>query len=388
MTTLLLLAGLALAGDQPADGKFALPSSGFTLVAPGWHMSRWSDWDFKGRTADSAVFSRAWSTSYQLQLDDTVAKELAASWKKLLETEENASDVVVTEVRVEDVAGQKRARASFSFTAGGGVKGVCHAAAFSTRGLTAQVWTIAVAGNASKAQARLDELVGKVEITAPPAALGGEETLKTAKGSVVLPAGWRLPLDVEGADVSALFGKTGAKDTKRCTSAIHPRVDGEADILLACSEEGSGGVLDESSFADEATLFAQRSFGRGAEKLPPAEMVKRGEDDVAMLLHANAGLWTGGLATQGGTEVVWISGRAEDDEALGAAARAVLTGYQLTDEARPAPAFAALLFHRMTYQPTHPMVLGPAVLILAFLGGIGAMILRRPSHPPDPGHPA
>lgn len=386
MHTLLLLAGLALAGDQPADGKFAMPSAGFTLVAPGWHMSRWSDWDFKGRTADSSVFARAWSTSYQLQIDDAVAKDLAASWKKLLETEENATDVAVTEVRVEDVAGQKRARATFSFTASGGLKGVCHAAAFSTRGLTAQVWTIAVATNAAKGQARLDELVGKLEITAPPAQLGGEETLTTKAGKVVLPAGWRLPLDTEAADVAALFGKTGAKDSKLCTPAIRPRVDGEADILLSCSESASGGVLDESSFADEATLFGQRAFGRGAEKLPPPEMVRRG-DDVAMLLHANAGLWTGGIATEGGTEVVWVSGRAQDDEVLGGAVRAVLAGFQLADEKKPNPAFGALMFHRMTYQPTHPTVLGPAVLMLAMLAGIVALILRKPAHH-DAGHDA
>ncbi len=384
MHTLLLLAGLATAGDQPADGKFALPQSGFTLVAPGWHMSRWSDWDFKGRSADGAIFARAWSTTYQLQIDDAVAKRLATSWKALLENEENATDVVVSEVRVEEVAGHKRARASFGFTASGGVKGVCHAAAFSTRGLTAQVWTIAVATNGPRAASRLDELVGAVEITAPPAALGGEERLTTTAGSVVLPAGWRLPLDVEAAEVAALFAKTGAKDAKVCTPAIRPGVDGQADVLLSCNEAASGGVLDEQSFPDEARLFGQRLFGRGAEKLPPAELVRRG-DDVAMLLHANAGLWAGGIATEGGTEVVWVSGAAEEDEALGAAARAVLTGYELAAEKKPNPAFGALMFHRLTYQKTHPTVLGPALLGLAALVGIAMMIFRKsPHHHVDP----
>ena len=383
MLPLAFFVSVASAGetDQPVDGKFSMPQSGFTLTAPGWHMARWSDWDWKGRTADSAVFGRAWSTSYQLVLDDEVAKGLTAEWKALIESEEGGADVAVTSVKVEEVAGQKRVRATLTFTARGGLKGVCHAAAFATRGLTAQVWTIAPSQGSERAAKQLDQLLTQLELTSPPAALGATETLSDDAGELVLPSGWRLPLDAEATEVTALYGKTGAKDSRLCTAAIHPYVGGVADVLLLCSEAGNAVVVDEFSFADEAVLFGQQLFGKAAEKLPPAEMVVRGQGDVAILVHANTGLWAGGVDTSTGTEVIWTSGADGHDTALGDTARAALKSLKLNDDAQPNPGLGALVFHRMTYQPTHPMVLVPGLLALGLLGGIIMMILRSTPKP-------
>lgn len=378
-----LLAALAFAGDDPPDGAFALPESGFTLNAPTWHMSRWSDWDFKGNNGDKSIFLSAWSTSYQLVLDDATAKALADAWKERLQDEEHATEVTIASVNVEDAAGQKRVRARLDFMTAGGVRGVYHAAAFSTAGLTAQVATLAAAPNSARAAAALDTLLERATVTRPPAAIGAAEELVTPRGKVVLLPGWRNPLPSEGASVAALYGKTGAKDADLCTAAIHPRVGGEADVLLTCAEAASGGILDESSFDDEATLFAQRSFGQLASKLPPAEPVARGEE-VGILIHANAGLWVGGLQTEGGTQVVWVSGAEGNDEALGEVARTTVRTYVLSPEASPNPSFGALMAHRLAYQKTHPTVLIPGVLAAALLGFIIRMILR--SQPQDELH--
>lgn len=364
-----------------------MPQAGFTLIAPGWHMARWSDWDWKGRTADSAVFGRAWSTSYQLGLDAEVAKGLASEWKALIESEEGGADVAVTSVNVEESAGKKRVRATLTFTARGGLKGVCHAAAFATRGLTAQVWTIAPAQGAERAAKQLDQLLAELEVTSPPAALGATETLSDAAGELVLPSGWRLPLDAEATEVTALYGKTGAKDSRLCTAAIHPYVGGVADVLLLCSETGNAVFVDEFSFADEAVLFGQRLFGKAAETLPPAEMVVLDKGNVGILVHANTGLWAGGVDTASGTEIVWVAGADGNDAALGETARAAVKALMLKDDAQPNPGLGALMFHRMTYQPTHPMVLVPGLLMLAVLGGIISMILRStPKRDPDDLH--
>ncbi len=381
---LALVAALAFAGDDPPDGAFALPESGFTLNAPSWHMSRWSDWDFKGNNADKSIFVSAWSTSYQLVLDDATAKALAETWKTRLEDEEHATEVTIDSVTVEEAAGQKRVRARLDFMTSGGVKGVYHAAAFSTAGLTAQVATLAAAPNSARAAAALDTLLERAAITRPPAAIGAAEELTTPRGKVALLPGWRNPLPAEGASVAALFGKTGAKDSDLCTAAIHPRVGGEADVLLSCAEAASGGILDESSFDDEATLFAQRTFGKLAAKLPAPEHVPHGEN-VGILYHANAGLWVGALQTEGGMQVVWVSGDEENDAGLGEVARTTLRTYALSPEATPNPTFGALMAHRLAYQKTHPTVLIPGVLALALLSFIIRLILR--SQPQDELHP-
>ena len=386
LTILALLVTIGVAADEPADGKYALPDSGFTLVAPGWHMSRWSDWDFKGRSADGDVFATAWSTSYQLVLDDATAAALAQAWKQKLEEEEHATDVKVGAVRIEQAGGNPRVRAELSFSTSGGVSGVYDVAAFATRGLVAQVSTMATASHADRARAALDKLLGDVAITAAPAAIGAPEELTTAEGKVVLPTGWRAPLDAEGAEVAALFGKTGAKDPKVCAAAIHPRVGGEADVMLLCPDPGAGGILDESSFDDESTLFSQRVFGKAAAKLGHPEAVPRGEDNLAILLHANEGLWVGGIPLSTGEEIVWVSGRAEDDVPLGDVEKAVLKDLVLADAVTPNPSFPALMIHRLTYQKTHPTVLIPGAILLGILGFIVRMILKgSPSADSDAG---
>jgi hypothetical protein len=383
MFALALAAALAATDDTPADGKYALPGSGFTLAAPGWHMTRWSDWDFKGRSADGSVFVSAWGTSFQVPIDDVVARELANAWKSSLEETEHATDVVIGEVRVEMAGGQPRARATLEFTSGGGVKGVCHAAAFSTRGLTAQLYTITAAPMRERGQKQLDALLADLTVDKPPAPIGGTESLTTPAGSVELPAGWRAPLDTEGAEVAALFGRTGASDVEACTAAIRPHVGGVADLLLACPDSAPGTVLDDDSFADESTLFAGRLFGKGAAQLPAAEAVPREGEDLALLVHANDGLWVGGTPTATGYQVVWASGDASRDESLGDVARAALRGFVLKPESMPDRSFAVMLVHRLTYNPTHPTVLVPGLVLAAIAAFLVRMILRTSPKPGD-----
>jgi hypothetical protein len=365
-------------GAVPADGKYALPGSGFTLAAPGWHMSRWSDWDFKGRSPDGSVFVTTWSSSFQLTIDEAAARALADHWKRGLEESEGATDVQISEVRVEDVGGKPRARATLSFMSGGGIKGVCHAAAFSTEGLTAQLYTITAAPLRERGAAALERLLEGIEVTRPPADTTALGSLTTPFGTVSLPPGWRAPLNGEGSEVSALYGRTGAKDAKACTAAIHPRVGGEADLVLACPEETHPPIIDEASFADESILFAREMFGAAAAKLRPPVAIPRG-DESAVLLHANDGLWVGGLSVRTGMQVVWASGDPTRDGELETVIRSVLTEFKLAPEAEPDRSFGVLLMHRLTYDPTHPMVLLPGLVLAAIAAFIIRMILRSPA---------
>ena len=368
------LAALALAGTDPPDGEYALPDSGFTLHAPVWHMSRWSDADFMGKSLDKSMIVTAWSTTFQLPMNDDTAQALATTWKRRLEKNEHAEDFSQSDVRLEDVGGQKRIRGLLAFTTGG-TKAVYHTAAFATAGLTAQVAVLTTATNSTRGMAALDKLLSEVVITAPPAAIGAAEGLATPRGKVALPTGWRNPLEAEMASVATLYAKTGAQDSALCTPAIRVRVDGEADVLLSCAEVSVGGILDEASFKDEATLFAQRTFGKLAAQLPPAEAVTR-RDGVGILLHANQGLWVGAIQTEGGTQVLWVAGREADDAALGDVARATITHFDLSEAAKPTPTFGTLMAHRLAYHKSHQTVWIPAALVLALMAFIVRMILR------------
>ncbi len=384
MLSLILLATAAIPEganpDAPADGNYPLPGSGFTLSAPKWHMSRWSDWDFKGRSPDRSVFVTAWSSSLQLTIDETVARELANEWKRGLEESEGATDVVISEVKVEVVAGQPRARATLDFASGSGIKGVAHAAAFSTNGLTSQLYTITAAAMRERGARQLETLLAGVQITRPPAPIGGQETLTTAAGTLLLPVGWRAPLATEDAEVSRLLGTTGASDVKACTPAIWPHVGGEADLLLACPDVAIAPVLDPNSFADESILFGQRIFGSAAASLPAAEQLPRGKES-AILVHANDGLWVGGLTTATGYQVMWLSGNASRDADLGTTARAALTDFTLAPTAAPDRSFAVMLIHRLTYDRTHPLVLFPGLLFAAVGAFLVRMIFRSSARP-------
>ncbi len=119
-------------------------------------------------------------------------------------------------------------------------------------------------------------------------------------------------------------------------------------------------------------------FGAAAAKLRPPVPIPRG-DESAVLLHANDGLWVGGLAARTGIQVVWASGDPTRDGELETVVRSVLTDFKLAPEAEPDRSFGVLLMHRLTYDPMHPMVLLPGLVLAAIAAFIIRMILRSPA---------
>ena len=75
----MLLAALLALSPAHADPQ-ALPDVGVTLDIPaGWEMTRWSNWDWKGKTADGSVAVDVWATPFQVP----VTKEAAEAWAGL-----------------------------------------------------------------------------------------------------------------------------------------------------------------------------------------------------------------------------------------------------------------------------------------------------------------
>src|SRR5688572_14572538 len=108
----MLLALLSTAAAQP----YALNDAGITLDLPAsWEMTRWSDWDFKGRTADGVALE-VWYTSFQQPVDDDAAKAFAAVYRAKLE-DMRADDVAMEVARVTDIGGKRVARVDMRFEA-------------------------------------------------------------------------------------------------------------------------------------------------------------------------------------------------------------------------------------------------------------------------------
>ena len=77
-----MLFALALAHAEP----YALLDAGMTFeLPPGWEMTEWSDWDFKGRTKDRSVALDAWYTPFQLPITTQGAGEWAVQYSEKLD---------------------------------------------------------------------------------------------------------------------------------------------------------------------------------------------------------------------------------------------------------------------------------------------------------------
>lgn len=381
MLSMLLLVALAVADEK--DGFYALPDAGVTLAAPNWHMSRWSDWDWKGRTLDNASVGSVWHTPFQLDVSEGTRDTLIAHWTKKLSDEERGENIVFSAPTFADESGKRVMRAQASFKSGD-TKAVFFGAAFAAAGKTVHFGTYAAAGNASRAQSGIDGLVAKAAIQNPPgnlSELGGK--LSTKAASIDLPAGWRRPLAAEQADVEAMYSRTLVRDTALCSPAIYVAAPGEADLALLCDGGPEMGIVDAYSFADDAHRLAGSLFGKAADKLPPAESVTSGTA-MAALIHVNDGLYVAALPMQAGSSVLWLVGRTNADPELATAAKSMIGSWALEKEHQPNPAFGAVMAHALTYNPTHPAVLAAGALFFAILAGFGVLVFRQRPAPEAP----
>lgn len=377
------LFSVALADEK--DGFYALPDAGVTLAAPNWHMSRWSDWDWKGRTPDNGSVASVWYTAFQFPVDESTRDAILANWTQKLTDEERGEGVAFSAPTIADEGGKYVIRAQAAFMAGD-TKAVFYGAAFATEGKLVHIGTYAAAPNASRAKSAIDLLVAKAAISKQPgdvSSLGG--TLATDSTTLTLPPGWRRPLAAEQADVTAMYGRTLARDTDKCAAAIYPAAPGVADLALLCEGGPDLGIVDEYSFATAGHTLASGLFGKAADKLAPAEPVLTAHGPAA-LLRANDGLYVAAIPMNEGSAVAWFVGRADADAELAAAAKAMVASCTLKADRAPSHAFGAMVAHTLTYNPTHPAVLAAGALFMAILGGFGWLVLKKAPAPQAPSY--
>ena len=382
----MLLAALLALSPAHADPQ-ALPDVGVTLDIPaGWEMTRWSNWDWKGKTADGSVAVDVWATPFQVP----VTKEAAVAWAGLY-TERlddmRAVGILRDSVAIEEIAARPTARTTMHFAFDqGGPKGVMLVAAFAVEGQMIHVSTLAAGPNAGRAKAALDALLTRLTVDKPAAdlsTLGGPATT-TLGFTPTLPDGWRRPLPVEDAYVSdaAAAILIGPKDPAACLHAVRPRPSGEADVLLFCGETWKLGIVDEDSFADAEKALKARFFGKAADKIPDGTQLARAERLGILLAPEINGkdLRIGALPYDRGTVVVWGIGEPGTGAELESAVRgtAASLSFDGPDGGASVHDMGEWLVHMLTYEPFHPAIVGSGVLFCGILAGFGWLVFRKP----------
>lgn len=367
---------------------YPLADAGITLNLPaGWEMTRWSDWDWKGKTSDGGVAIEVWYTPFQVP----IAKEAAERWAGLygdkLE-DMRAVGVLRDTVTLEEVAGRATARTTMRFAfEKAGPKGVMVVAAFAVEGKVMHVAMLAAAPNASRATSALDAVLARLSVQKPAAEiedLGGPVT--SALGFAgTLPGGWRRPLPIEEpeADKALAAIGIGPKDPSACLRAIRPSPSGEVDLILFCGESWKMGILDEDSFAAEEGLLRRRFFGKAADKVPAGQKLER-NDRLGILLAPDVTgrtLRIGAIPYNRGTLVAWGVGEPESAAELESAIRATSASFTFggPDGGASIHALGEWIAHTLNYRPWHPAVVASVALFLAVLGGFAWLVLGGPN---------
>lgn len=377
---------LALALAAHAETSYALPEAGLTLdVGPGWHMSRWSNWDFLGRTLDNSVFLDVWTTSFQMEPSTETAEAWAKMYATRVEERDHVKNVKVDKTAVEDLAGRKTLRVDLSFDLAAGGRAVLKAAAFPLDGKVIHLSTMAAATNGGRAQATLGGILTRSTVTLPPQDLSTLGTIGNDAMQITLPAGWRGVLASEKADAEGLYGRIAEKDAAKCLPAISPLPGGTSDLMLFCEKNWRMPILDDTSFADVSPQVLGFVFGKAIEKVPAPEPVALA-DRLAMLVRPSNVLRLGVVPWKSAAQVVWTSGQPGHEAELDAATRGAMSGMTFTgpDKGAPVHTFGEKLAHTISYNPFHPAILATALVCLGIFGVLLRLIFhKRDPHPPS-----
>lgn len=383
MTLPLLALGLALAAPPQS---FPMNDAGITLnLAPSYEMTRWSDWDFKAKTRDG-VQVKVWTTPFQVEVTEDAVKAWAGMYATEMEGE-GFADVVVESAKVTTVGGRATGRVKLSMQprSGGPMKAVLHAMSFTGNAQVIHAYSIAIARLDDKADRALVDLVSSLDLTKKPAETTSAVT--TAAGfAATLPAGWRAPLPEELSATIAVTSKAGEEklDPESCLVGILPPPTGEPDVIFACTAALYLGPVDEHSYAGVEPEVRSRFFGRVDPPVPAAESAKVG-DRTGFYFRPGGGEHPVRLvvAPYGAGKVMMMWGLANrlDAAGLDAALQQTLPTVSFSGENAGAPVIGLdkKIGYYLKYRTFSPVVMGPALILLALAGLVLRAITRKPT---------
>jgi hypothetical protein len=376
LAALLCLSPAALAADEP----YVMGDLNASLVLPkGWEQLKWSDWELQAKSKDGMLF-HLFKSDYQPDLTEANVAAHAEAYLVPL-ADQGFSEPTTTNASLTEIAGRPAGFVRTAVSVPKVGRGTAVTAIFAGKGITLHARVIAVAGQASKAEATLTAMLGLLQLSAEPSPTTNVVTSPSGLGAT-LPAGWRAPLpeELEAAQkVTALIGQPQV-DLEKCWLGVRPPASGEADLLLTCKGGAAPGPIDSHSFAGVEEELHTRFFGKLTEAVPrgtPLELtdrqgvvfaVKGGKNPIRLLV----------LPYENNIATTWALSNHLSEEALDADLKAVASAMTFPGENKGAPRFGAgnWLDYYLAYRPLHPYVLVPGALILAAVAAL-VMKLRR-----------
>lgn len=360
---------------------------GGTLVLPkGWESTEWADWSMKAKSPDG-VLMRLYLTDFQVEASPEAGQAWAGMYQERMEGEGGGS-FAAPSVSVSSLPLASGAvlgvRVDLGFTFERQKEpGVLHAAAFPVRGQTLHIETVALARNDKKAAEALSAMLAGFTLEKGPDPINTTRVEAESGFAFTPPPGWRAPLQKELELVRKVTNKMGEKtiDPKRCAAVIRPPAVGEPDVIFGCELYQHLGIVDEYSFEGVEKELHQTYFGSAPKPVEPAKQVRFGERLGFLFSPPVAAhpLRLGIAPYDKGVVLLWAMSNQIDEAGLDSAVAATLASWEFTgpDGGEPIIALDKRIGYWLSYRPTSPMVLGPAVLVVAAIGGGIAMARRR-----------
>jgi hypothetical protein len=389
---LLLAAGLgaplARAGDEK-DGYGMADVGATAWLPPGWSSVSWADHQLVAESGDRSIRLRLWTTPFQVRPDEAAAR----AWADAVVADyqgQGHGEVGVVESGLREQAGRPTAwaRLRFQFQEDPRQTGIVHLRSVEGAGQVIHLSALSAARNAAAAEAAIDRILGELRLDKPPLDTSGDQVETAAGFAATLPAGWRAPLAPELPLVRKATAALGedALPPERCWAGIRPPLQGERpDVVFACQLGLHLDPVDAHSFADIEAELHTRFFGRADEPVPAAAPVQVGDrmgflwappvkgDAVRLVL----------APYDGGTMMLWGLGAQLDGAALDGALQALLPTVRFTGEGggHPIIGFDRRVATSGSRRRSSPLVIGPALLLLALVGA-GVALARRPRKDP------
>lgn len=372
----------AVAQDEPAAEekdapKYLLGELDIRVDLPerGWKSDHWSDWDFKA-TSDDGVVLVAWTTPYQVPVEDANVSEWGPAYLKQAETQGGIEPAVVS-AATREVQGRKATDFELSMKIQD-TPLVMLASGFEIGGQNFHVAAVTQASRKARAKAELDGVLERLEIKNDPKELAWGGAVKAEGMDATLDGYWRAPLKSEVGGVIELLKGVGVSGLRGCWAAIHPQPAADPDLFVTCTDDKHDfPIIDAYTFGDQEAELRNAWLG-GDDVGTPLELSDRTgfwwDTKVGTKkVEVAAVPFSGGLAKS-------IIFAPKGGEKAAAAAKSTLTGN--TFAAPEPPALEESARYYMTYRPTSPVILGPVIgaavvflviLVLIFFG------LRRSS---------
>jgi hypothetical protein len=384
MLKVLCLFWVSIAAPMSHAEPYLMNDVGGTLTTPrGWEMTRWSDWDFKAKGANGTIMYKLWLTPYQSVVNAETASSFADEYVRLL-SKEGGGEGTVTQTEVKTIGGRDTAISTIVFKGknGKGSEGVYIGAAFAGNGQMIHSRVIASKRNLKAARSALEETLETFKLSKGPAQVEAGDVVSDAGFTATLPEGWRVPVEAEKSLVVGITSKMWKSDLGKdeCWVGIQPPIVGDPSVVFACKKFWDGSPVDEHSFsaieAEWRTLF----FGKAGAELPPGEEIMVG-DRTGALFRPRDGenpIRLMVAAFDGGVMAVWLRGRNSDTAAADILMNELAPTVRFTgpDGGQPLVRPDRVVGYYLSHRPGHPLVWGPALLLLVGLVGFSRRAKR------------